>query len=147
MKRYSIAALAAALLLVSASPLPAVAADKTADKTVVISESQLKWKDMGIPGVMSAVVSGDMEKGPSRFFLKYPVGFVTPPHHHSTDHYATLVSGHVTLTVDGKANKLGPGSYFALIGKAPHVAKVEGNEPAVFFIEALGPWDVVMEKK
>jgi len=26
------------------------------------------------------------------------------------------------------------------------VAKVEGSEDAVFFIEADGPWDVVMEK-
>ena len=30
--------------------------------------------------------------------------------------------------------------------KAVHVAKVEGDQPAVMFIEADGPWDVVMEK-
>lgn len=116
------------------------------DKTVVIAKGELKWKDMGIPGVAAAPVSGDMEKGPSRFFLKYPVGFATPSHHHTTDHYVTVISGNLTLTVAGKDYKLGPGSYFALTDKAPHVAKVEGNEEAVFFIEADGPWDVVMEK-
>ena len=30
--------------------------------------------------------------------------------------------------------------------RAAHIAKVEGNEEAVFFIQADGPWDVVMEK-
>ena len=101
---------------------------------------------MGVPGVMSAVVSGDMAKGPSRFYLKYPVGLVTPKHHHTADHYVTLLSGSVTLTVDGKAHTLVPGDYFALTGKAPHTAKVEGDTEAVFFIQADGPWDVQMEK-
>jgi hypothetical protein len=52
----------------------------------------------------------------------------------------------VRLTVDGKEHTLGPGSYFALTEKMPHTAKVEGNEEAVFFIQADGAWDVVMEK-
>jgi mannose-6-phosphate isomerase-like protein (cupin superfamily) len=117
------------------------------DKTMVVPKAELKWKDMGIPGVAAAQVSGDMEKGPSRFFLKYPVGLVTPPHHHTTDHYGTVLSGNITLTVDGKEYKLGPGSYFALTNKATHVAKVEGSEEAVFFIQADGPWDVVMAEK
>ena len=47
-----------------------------------------------------------------------------------------MVSGTVTLTVDGKDHKLVPGSYFELTGKKPHVAKVEGNEEAVFFIQS-----------
>ena len=58
----------------------------------------------------------------------------------------TLVSGTITLTVDGKDHKLGPGSYFALTKKSAHVAKVEGNEEAVFFIQANKPWDVVIAK-
>ena len=58
---------------------------------------------------------------------------------------ALLHGGHV-LTVDGKEHKLGPSSYCALTEKMPHTAKVEGNEEAVFFIQADGPWDVVMEK-
>jgi mannose-6-phosphate isomerase-like protein (cupin superfamily) len=116
-----------------------------AGPTVVVTKANLKWKDMG-NGVAAAPVSGDMEKGASRFFLKYPVGLVTPKHHHSADHYATVVSGTITLTVEGKEHKLGPGAYFALTKRASHTAKVEGNEEAVFFIQADGPWNVVMEK-
>lgn len=140
MKQAFIAAFSAALVAVPALP------SLGADKAVMVTKEELKWKNLGVPGLEASVVSGDMEKGPSRFFLRYPVGFVTPNHHHSSDHYATLVSGTVTLSADGKSRKLGPGSYFALTGKAPHVAKVEGNEPALFFIQADGPWDVVMEK-
>ena len=116
------------------------------EKTMVVPSANLVWKDMGIPGVQAAVVTGDMAKGPSRFFLKYPVGFVTPAHHHTPDHYVTLVSGTLLLTVDGKETKLEPGSFFVQTNKAVHVAKVVGDQPAVMFIQADGPWDVVMEK-
>ncbi|HEY8995042.1 MAG TPA: cupin domain-containing protein [Lacunisphaera sp.] len=115
-------------------------------KSVVLTSADLKWTAMGNSGVAAAPVSGDMSKGPCRFFLKYPVGLVTPMHHHSADHHVTLISGSITLTVAGKEHRLGPGAYFMLADRAEHVAKVEGKEDAVFFIEAEGPWDVVMEK-
>lgn len=140
-----------AILAISATALVATVAvpvfgGGATGKTAVMAKSDLQWKDMGIPGVVAAPVSGDMDKGPSRFFLKYPAGFVTPNHHHTTDHYVAMISGSITLTTGGKDYKLGPGSYFALTGMAPHVARVEGNEEAVFFIQADGPWDVVVEK-
>jgi quercetin dioxygenase-like cupin family protein len=127
-------------LLMAGTPLLA-----SADSTMVVTTADLKWKDMG-NGITAAPVSGDMEKGASRFLLKYPVGLVTPNHHHDADHHVTLVSGAVTLTVEGKEYKLEPGAYFALTNKVPHIAKVEGQQDAVFFIQADGPWNVVMEK-
>lgn len=133
-----------AIALVAVASVPLFGGGEKGGASVTAAADR-QWKEMGIPGVVAAPVSGDMDKGPSRFFLKYPKGFVTPPHHHSTDHYATVISGTITLTAGGKEHRLGPGSYFALTGKASHVAKVEGNEEAVFFIQADGPWDVVME--
>jgi mannose-6-phosphate isomerase-like protein (cupin superfamily) len=130
----------AATLMVGAPMLAA-----GAGSAVVLPKGDLKWKDLG-NGLAAATVSGDMNKGASRFYLKYPVGLVTPKHHHDADHFATVVSGTVTLTVDGKEHRLGPGSYFALTKKALHTAKVEGNEEVVFFIQANGPWNVVMAK-
>lgn len=122
---------------------PLLAAPATS--TVVVAKADLNWKDMG-NGIKAAQVSGNMEKGASRFFLKYPVGLVTPKHHHDADHYVTLISGTITMTVDGKDHQLVPGSYFALTNKASHTVKVEGTEEAVFFIQATKPWNVVMEK-
>ena len=109
-------------------------------------EGDLKWADMGIPGVAAAAVDGDMKKGPSHFYLKYPAGFVTPLHHHSPDHYVATVSGNLILVVDGKDHPVPPGSFFALTDKAPHAARCEGKEDCVMFIDARGPWDVVSEK-
>jgi len=115
-------------------------------KSVIVSKADLKWTAMGNSGVAAAPVSGAMQKGPCMFFLKYPAGLVTPLHHHTADHHVTVISGSITLTVGGKEHRLGPGDYFMLADRAEHVAKVEGKEEAVFFIQADGPWDVVMEK-
>jgi quercetin dioxygenase-like cupin family protein len=81
-----------------------------------------------------------------KFGRKYPVGLVTPMHHHTANHHVTMISGSITLTVAGKEHRLGPGDYFMLADQAAHAAKVEGKEDAIFFIEAEGPWDVVMAK-
>jgi mannose-6-phosphate isomerase-like protein (cupin superfamily) len=115
-------------------------------RSVVAPKGDLKWKDAGIPGVSTAAVDGDMQKGQSHFFLKYPAGFVSPLHHHSPDHYVTTVTGNLILVMDGKDHPVPPGSFFALTGKAPHVARCEGKEDCVMLVDARGPWDVVPEK-
>lgn len=135
-----------AFLAVTAVALSAAALSFAAEtgKSIVLPKADLKWQPMGNSGVAAAPVSGDMNKGPCRFFLKYPAGFVTPLHHHTANHHVTVISGAITLTVGGKEHRLGPGSYFMLADRAAHTAKVEGNEDAVFFIQADGAWDVVM---
>jgi len=133
-------------VLSSASLLVAAAALAHGAGTEVVAAADRQWKDMGIPGVVAAPVSGDMDKGASRFFLTYPAGFTSPKHRHTTNHYVTVVSGTLTLNVNGHDHKLGPGSYFALTESASHTAKVEGSEPAVMFIAADAAWDVVVEK-
>lgn len=139
-KNHALIAVIAAALFSAASVYAG-----EAGKSVVLSKADLKWKAMG-NGIAAAPISGDMQKGPCRFFLKYPVGLVTPMHHHTANHHVTVVSGSITLTVGGKDHRLGPGSYFMLADRAAHIAKVEGNEDAVLFIQADAPWDVVMAK-
>ena len=141
MKKKHVLVLALAAAVVSAASV--LAAEM--GKSVVVAKADLKWKSMG-NGIAAAPVSGDMDKGPSRFFLKYPAGLVTPMHHHTANHHVTMISGTITLNVGGKEHRLGPGAYFMLGDKAAHIAKVEGSEDAVMFIQAEAPWDVVMKK-
>jgi mannose-6-phosphate isomerase-like protein (cupin superfamily) len=115
-------------------------------KTGVLPVAELSWKGVGVPGVATAVVNGDTSKGPSHFYLKYNRGFVAPVHYHSPDHFVTTVTGTLVLIVDGKEHRLAPGSFFALINKAKHAARCEGSEDCVMFIDARGPWDVVVDK-
>lgn len=121
----------------------AVASD--GGKSVFTSKADVKWTEAGIPGVSTAAVQGDMAKGPSHFYLKYAAGFVSPLHHHTPDHYVTTLSGNLVLIVAGKKHSLAPGSYFAFTGKAAHVARCEGAEDCVMFIDARDTWDVVPE--
>ncbi|MBM2844207.1 MAG: hypothetical protein HW404_2044 [Anaerolineales bacterium] len=145
MKHSRVMLVATAVALLSVAGFPeAFAGDKA--KAVFTPKAELKWNSAGIPGVSTAVVDGDMAKGPNRFYLKYAAGLVTPLHHHSPDHFVTTVSGTLVLVADGKEHRLPPGSYFAFTGKAAHAARCEGSEDCVMFIDALGPWDVVPEK-
>src|SRR5262245_52157347 len=74
---------------------------------VTTPAADLKWNDIpGFPGLKMAVVQGDPAKGASHFFLKFPAAFAAPVHHHSADHYVTVLSGTLVLTVDGKEAKL-----------------------------------------
>ena len=118
-----------------------------AGKTSLAPQADLKWTNAGIPGVSTAAVEGDMKKGASHFYLKYAAGLSTPVHHHSPDHYVTTVSGNLVLLVDGKEQRLTPGSFFAFTGKAPHAARCDGSQDCVMFVDARGAWDVVPEKQ
>lgn len=72
LKHLVIAAISTTLM--AGASIAVLAAD---NPTVVVPNGELKWKELGVPGLAAAPVSGDMAKGPSRFFLKYPVGLVT----------------------------------------------------------------------
>jgi quercetin dioxygenase-like cupin family protein len=115
-------------------------------KAVMTPVADVKWADAGFPGVSIAAVDGDTKKGASHFFLKYAAGFVSPPHHHSPDHHVVTVSGTLVLTAGGKEVRLAPGSYFAFKDKAAHVARCEGTQDCVMFVDARGRWDVVPTK-
>jgi quercetin dioxygenase-like cupin family protein len=139
-----------AVLVSTAAVLSVIASAVDAQnpaRTGVQPATELNWKGAGVPGVATAVVNGDMTKSPSHFYLRYSKGFVSPVHHHSPDHYVTTVTGTLILTVDNKEHRLPPGSYFALIDKAKHAARCEGAEDCVMFIDARGPWDVVVADK
>ena len=115
-------------LVVALALAPAVspAHAQAAGSTMVTPVADVKWMPGPVPGVSIAPVEGDMTKGPSHFFLKYDAGFAAPVHYHSPDHYVTVVSGTLVLTMDGKEHVLAPGSFCAMTGKAKHAARVDG---------------------
>ena len=134
----------AALVAVFCLAVPLAAGAKG---TVVLTpSSDVKFADVpGFPGVQMAVLGGDPAKGPHHMMLKFTPGFAAPLHHHTTDHYGTVVSGTLVLISGGKEVKLPPGSYFAFTGKMPHETKCEAGADCVLAIDARGKWDVVPE--
>ena len=117
-------------------------------RSVLVPTADLKWNDVpGFVGVKLAAVDGDPGKGPAHFFLKFAAGFAAPLHHHTANHSGTVVSGTLDLTVDGKEQKLPPGSFFEFSHKTPHVTKCEAGADCVLSMDVRGKWDVVVEKE
>jgi quercetin dioxygenase-like cupin family protein len=112
----------------------------------LLPASDVKWVDVpDSPGVKLGALQGDPAKGAAHFLIKLPGGFVAPEHHHSADHYVTVISGTMSFTVDGKDTKLPAGSYFAYTGKKTHLTKCEAGADCVLSVDARGKWDVIPE--
>jgi len=139
------ATLTAALALTLTQVAPPAAA-RQGGHAVLTPAAEVKWADVpGFPGVQMAVLGGNPGKGAHHSMLKFTAGFSAPLHHHTTDHYGTVIAGTLVLVVDGTENKLPPGSYFAFTGKAAHATRCEPGADCVLAIDARGKWDVVPE--
>ena len=131
--------LSAALLLLSVPARAKDAPAKAASAAVLTPASDIKWSEVpGMAGVQMAVAQGDPSKGPSHFFIKFTPGFSVPLHHHSANHYVTVVSGTLVLNVDGADHKLPAGSYFSFTGAKPHKTACEAGAECSLSIDARG---------
>ena len=99
------------------------------------------------PGAQAAVLLGSPAKeGPFVLRLKFPAGFIVPPHRHSKDEFVTVISGKFAITagetVDRAAAKSLPaGSFVHLPAGMPHYALADGE--TIVQINGTGPFDVV----
>ena len=115
--------------------------DTRSDVTLVLP-SDLQWvENHGRPGAWEAVDEGDPKTGSSHLFLKYARNFEGGLHHHSSDHGGYVLSGTVILTVDGKENRLPPGSFFWI--KTGNVHSVRCEEECIQAIDVRGKWDAI----
>jgi hypothetical protein len=146
--KNTLTALMVVLAGLSSSFAPRAQAADKAKKTgaLLVPAADVKWTDVpGMAGVQMFAVEGDPSKGPSHFFLKFVGGFAAPLHHHTVNHYVTVVAGTLLLTVDGTEQKLPPGSFFSFTNKAKHATGCAAGIDCVLSIDARGKWDVVVE--
>lgn len=146
MKTHILAVSALTLAFAAFAP-PALAKDgKKAGTAVLLPAGDLTWTDVpDFPGVQMALLDGDPAKGAGHFLIKLKDGFVAPLHHHSSDHFVTVVSGTLSLTVDGVETFLPAGSFFLFKGRKEHITKCVPGADCVLSIDARGKWDVVPE--
>ncbi|MCK6427529.1 MAG: cupin domain-containing protein [Burkholderiaceae bacterium] len=136
------------LASIAAAPAPA-AAQGTDAKLTVTTVDATTWgpapKSLP-PGAQAAMLLGHPTKeGPFVMRLKFPAGFVVPPHRHSKDEFVTVISGQFAITngekVDRAAAKpLPAGSFVHIPAGTPHYAWVGGE--TVVQIIGMGPFDV-----
>ena len=108
--------------------------------------SDIKWTPMaGLEGAQQAPLWGDPTKEAHGILYKWAAGTKVPLHTHTFGDRGVVISGTMTLAVDGgPAKKLPPGSYFSLAGGTKHETGCEDGAPCVFFIEREGLFDANM---
>lgn len=119
-----------------------------ASDAIFIEAKDMKWTAVeGFQGVQTAVVEGDATKGAHHAYMKFDSGFAAPLHHHTSDHYVTVITGTVLLNVDGVEHRLPAGSYFAFKNKKQHITTCVQGAECLLFTDVRGKWDVVPEKQ
>jgi quercetin dioxygenase-like cupin family protein len=129
--------------------LSAFAQEKAKPKNYTLTPAaDVKWNDVpDMKGIKHANVEGDSTKGAHHSMMKFDAGFTAPAHHHTSDHYVTVVQGTLVLTIDGVETKLPAGSYFQIMKKTPHATKCESGTDCILALDVRGKWDVVMPKE
>jgi quercetin dioxygenase-like cupin family protein len=98
------------------------------------------------PGAQAAVLLGSPAKeGPFVLRLKFPAGFVVPPHRHSKDELVTVISGSFGVAAGEKLDRatskpLPAGSFVHLPAGTAHYAWTDAD--TVVQINGIGPFDV-----
>ena len=99
----------------------------------------------GLEGAKQAPLWGDPTKEMHGILYQWPAGTKVPLHTHTFGDRGVVISGTMTLAVEGgPAKRLPPGSYFAMAGGTKHETGCEEGAPCVFFIEREGLFDVKM---
>lgn len=144
----------ATLSIVAALSVAAITGAVTAGQAhephhTVVSGDAIEWGPAPPslpPGAQAARLLGSpAEEGPFVLRLKFPAGFVVPPHMHSKDEFIVVLSGAVTIEsgekVDPDALKgLPVGSFFHLPSGMPHYLFAESE--SVVQLNGMGPFDV-----
>ncbi len=118
-----------------------------ADVSVSIPVTALKYEQAAFGPLKSAQAYGDRNSGAHGSFVKLPAGFTSPPHTHTEDYYATVISGVIASGLEGEADiPLAPGSYWFQKGKQRHVTKCLSANECVFFQSQAGKADFLISK-
>jgi hypothetical protein len=116
----------------------------------VVAADAVKWGPAPPslpPGAQAAALLGSPAKeGPFVLRLKFPAGFLVPPHRHSKDEFVTVISGRVAFGTGTSVDRaslrpLPVASFVHLPAGMPHYAWAEVE--SVVQINGSGPFDVI----
>jgi quercetin dioxygenase-like cupin family protein len=99
------------------------------------------------PGPQASALHGSPGKeGPFVLRIRFPAGFVLPPHRHSKDEFVTVISGRLSIVPGERVDRaafraLETGSFVHLPAGTPHYLMTETE--SVVQVNGVGPFDVV----
>jgi mannose-6-phosphate isomerase-like protein (cupin superfamily) len=68
-----------------------------------------------------------------------PGGAPHPPHHHEHSEMWLIREGTVEITIEGKAQRIGPGGLAFVRSNEEHGITNPGDKPTTYFVVAVGP--------
>lgn len=139
--------LATAFLAQDSGAAKAAEVKAGASTPVFMPPGNVPWTDLdpvGAPGIKIADLWGDHTKSAYGAFLKFPAGFMSPLHTHTSAIRAIVLSGTYTQTPEGKPEvRLGPGSYMLQPGGSyKHISGCDKASECLLFIESDGMFDL-----
>jgi quercetin dioxygenase-like cupin family protein len=113
-------------------------------KPLIVPAVSAKWVDNpAIKGAQIAVLTGDPKAGAYSALKKLPAGASMGKHTHTAAQTVVVVSGTITLQVDGMgpAQDMTAGSFLAIPGGMVHSADCKAGADCVYFEEQPGASD------
>ena len=115
----------------------------------IIAANEVKWgpAPQSLPpgAEASALLGHPSKEGPFVLRLKFPAGFVVPPHRHTKDEFVTVLAGGFAVgageMLDKTVKPLATGSFVHLPAGMPHFATAVGE--TIVQINGIGPFDVI----
>ena len=131
-----------------APPSVVVEIERASEAFTTSPASSLGWADFAPPGfppgAKIAKMHGDpAQKGDHVYRLKFPAGYVVPPHVHPTEaEHITVLSGNFQFGIGERPDQtqmvsFGPGDFIYVPAKAPHMATMRTE--TVLQIHGMGP--------
>ena len=138
-------------------PMPAPAAPVAAMDGMDVQmqgAAGLQWSDLSVPGVPSGVkmtvLHGDPSKnGDYTMRLKFPDGYVIPPHWHPEGEHVTVLQGNLMLAMGDRyvataLKSYMPGDFLYAPGKMSHFGMAHGE--TVVQLHGTGPFQLILTK-
>ena len=93
-------------------------------------------------GPSISVAWGDPKKGPVGVLLRFPAGFATPRHVHSSDYRGVVISGEFSHAAGaGGPVALAPGSTWSQQARLPHTNTCSAAGPCLLYLTAPKGFD------
>ena len=140
----------APLVAIALVASPAIAQSTTHHTAPAISANSVVFgpaPDAFPANTQIAILMGDPSKpGPFVARLKFPAGYVFPPHMHSVDELVTVLTGtlhfgHGEVFDKKKGEALATGGFVPLAAKHAHFVWTEAE--AIIQVHGTGPFDVI----
>lgn len=131
------------LVVVAATAALGLAWGQTA-APILKSHDQIDWKvSPSLPlGAEYHLVYEDKNSHSVETLVRFPSGYVLPPHSHSNDETILILRGKLEIEVAGRSTVLGPGSYALIPAGMTHALKAKGWGRCEILALLTGPFDI-----